>query len=182
MRLAPPTDEEVEALLRKIIARVRRLVERRGRSEADEDPSDQLTAAYAIASRSPARRSIAVDDEPPLLCARIEGFSLHAGTAVHENDREGLERLCRYGARPALSLERLTERDDGTLQYLMKRTFSDGRNTTSFTPHQLLTRLVALIPPARNHQTRYHANRGKHDGDRHDWPRRREDDLQTRRQ
>ena len=26
-----------------------------------------------------------------------DGFSLHADVAVHENDREGLERLCRYG-------------------------------------------------------------------------------------
>ena len=31
--------------------------------------------------------------------AMAEGFSLHADTAVHGNDREGLERLCRY--RPA---------------------------------------------------------------------------------
>lgn len=31
------------------------------------------------------------------LCASIEGFSLHAASAVGEHDREGLERLCRYG-------------------------------------------------------------------------------------
>ena len=38
----------------------------------------------------------------------------------------------------------------------MKRTFSDGTQTIQFTPHQLLTRLCALIPPARVHLTRYH--------------------------
>ena len=38
----------------------------------------------------------------------------------------------------------------------MKRTFSDGRNTITLTPHELLTRLCALIPPPRKHQTRYH--------------------------
>ena len=48
----------------------------------------------------------------------------------------------------------------GTLRYTMKRTFSDGRNTITFTPHELLTRLVALIPPARSHQTRYHGLAG----------------------
>ncbi len=30
--------------------------------------------------------------------AVASGFSLHAGTAVHANDREGRKRLCRYGA------------------------------------------------------------------------------------
>jgi len=31
------------------------------------------------------------------LSAFVEGFSLQAGTRIHENDRQGLERLCRYG-------------------------------------------------------------------------------------
>jgi len=38
----------------------------------------------------------------------VEGFSLHANTHLHANDRKGLERLCRYGARGALALERCT--------------------------------------------------------------------------
>jgi hypothetical protein len=32
---------------------------------------------------------------------------------VHENDRQGLERLCAYGARGPLALARLTELPDG---------------------------------------------------------------------
>ena len=31
--------------------------------------------------------------------AQVEGFSLHADTWVHENDRANLERLARYGVR-----------------------------------------------------------------------------------
>ena len=110
--LSPPTEEEVESLLKTIIKRVRRLLERRGRLEADADPGDQLCSTYAAASRSPANKSIVTQDERPPLCARIDGFSLHAGTAIHENDRAGLERSFdfaqdRYGARPALSVDRL---------------------------------------------------------------------------
>lgn len=159
VRLAPPTDDEVEALLRSVMRRVRRLLERRGRSEVhDDDPGDPLRQRYARAARSPARGRPVIDDELPSLCARIEGFSLHAATAVHENDRQGLERLCRYGARPALSVERLREHPggDGRLEYRMKRTFSDGRDTIVLDADELLTRLVALIPSPRNHQTRYH--------------------------
>ena len=70
VRLDPPTNEEVEAVLKKIIQRVRKLVERRGRSEVDEDPGDPLTATYAAAARSPVTRNVLVEDELPPLCAR----------------------------------------------------------------------------------------------------------------
>ncbi|WP_245682527.1 hypothetical protein [Archangium gephyra] len=52
-----------------------------------------------------------VDVRPPPSkqprCAFMEGFSLHANTHLHANDRQGLERPYRYGARGALALERL---------------------------------------------------------------------------
>ncbi len=35
--------------------------------------------------------------------AEVNGFNIHAGVMVRAGDREGLERLCRYGARPACS-------------------------------------------------------------------------------
>jgi hypothetical protein len=40
--------------------------------------------------------------------AFLDGFSLHAGVRIHESDREGRERLCRYALRPPLALQRLT--------------------------------------------------------------------------
>ena len=43
------------------------------------------------------------DAQPPAkpLCARVAGFSLHAAQSVAAEDRKALERLCRYGLRPA---------------------------------------------------------------------------------
>ena len=41
--------------------------------------------------------------------AEASGFNVHAGVMVRAGDREGLERLCRYGARPPFSLERLRD-------------------------------------------------------------------------
>ncbi|MBL0195592.1 MAG: transposase [Myxococcales bacterium] len=38
---------------------------------------------------------------------------MHAGVLIHAGDREGLERLCRYGARPPFSLERISLLADG---------------------------------------------------------------------
>lgn len=40
--------------------------------------------------------------------ARTGGFSLHAGIAARAHQREKLERLCRYIARPAVVTERLS--------------------------------------------------------------------------
>ena len=53
--------------------------------------------------------------------AVAEGFSLHADTLVHANDREGLERLCRYGARGPIAQCRLRRLADDRYEYTPKR-------------------------------------------------------------
>ena len=47
--------------------------------------------------------------------ACLEGFSPHAGVQIHAQDREGLERLCRYALRVPLVLHRLSPGPDGTV-------------------------------------------------------------------
>ncbi|WP_329729202.1 transposase [Archangium sp.] len=47
----------------------------------------------------------------------LEGFSLHATTHLHANDRQGQERLCRYGVRSALVLARLSRAEDGRIAH-----------------------------------------------------------------
>jgi hypothetical protein len=93
------------------------------------------------------------------------GFTLHAGVRISGTDRERLERLCRYVARPALATERLTLRDDGTARYRLRRPFADGtpreprgQETTAvaFEPLTLIEKLAALVPPPRAHLLTYH--------------------------
>ena len=50
-------------------------------------------------------------------CASVHGFSLHANTQVPAHRRDQLERLIRYTARGALSLERLAQDANGDLVY-----------------------------------------------------------------
>ncbi|MDC0711622.1 transposase zinc-binding domain-containing protein [Stigmatella sp. ncwal1] len=89
--LPPPTQAEVERLLRGGRHRV-------------------LLQTYSAHSLQQRLRWTEVDVRlPPRKqprCAFLEGFSLHAHTHLHANDRQGLERRCRYGARGALALER----------------------------------------------------------------------------
>jgi hypothetical protein len=41
------------------------------------------------------------------------GVNVHAAVRVHGNDREQLQRLCRYLGRPPIAEERLTRTEDG---------------------------------------------------------------------
>jgi hypothetical protein len=75
----------------------------------------------------------------------LDGFSLHAGVRIHEHDREGLERLCRYAVRPPFALHRLSQGPDGNLLYRMKRA-RGGSLFLLLTPDQLLTRIATLVP------------------------------------
>jgi len=89
-------------------------------------------------------------------CAVDEGFSLHAGPPVPGTDRERLERLCRYAARPAIATERLHELPDGRVAYDLRHPWSDGTTRVVFEPLTFLEKLAALIPPPRAHQLTYH--------------------------
>jgi hypothetical protein len=165
VELESPDEAEVDGILARVIRRVDKLLAARGmvtapgEAHADE-PTDLLSHTLARAMAMPPKRSsgpapIQISAPPPRT-ARRDGFSLHADVAVHENDREGLERLCRYGLRPPLALERLTRTEDGRLRYRMKRTFSDGTRELLLEPLELLRRLCTLVPPPRVHVTRYH--------------------------
>jgi hypothetical protein len=81
---------------------------------------------------------------------------LHANTHLHANDRQGLERLCRYGARGALALERLSRAEDGRIAYRMKRPLPDGTTHLLFTGLELLRRVASLVPAPRANLTRFH--------------------------
>jgi hypothetical protein len=84
------------------------------------------------------------------------GMSLHADVAVPARDRQRLERLCRYVARPPLASERLEERPDGKLTLRLKTRWRDGTTHILMERTELIERLVPLIPSPRAHQVRYH--------------------------
>jgi len=85
-----------------------------------------------------------------------EGFSLPAGPPVPGHDRERLERLCRYAARPAIATDRLHELPDGRLACDLRHPWSDGTTRVVLEPLTFLEKRTALIPPLRTHQVTYH--------------------------
>jgi hypothetical protein len=89
-------------------------------------------------------------------CAEVAGFNVHANVRVAANDRVGLEHLCRYLARPPIGNDRLQELPDGRLALRFKQAWRDGTTHIVFTPHELIEKLIPLIPRPRCHLVRYH--------------------------
>ena len=165
-RVAAPTQAELQRLLHAIATRVTRALVKQGLLTRDDDspaldlePDDgfeQLLGAavhYRIATGPHAGRKAltlrTVDSSPPPdhpSIAQLSGFSLHAGTVCEARDRDALERLCRYIARPAVSNERLSVNDRGQVVYRLKHSFRDGTTHVVLDPIDFIARLAALVP------------------------------------
>ena len=130
-----PSPAQLQTLLNKIIKKIMKLLTRLGdlieedgiTCMARTDPTDPdnvlaplqaASTSYRIAMGPRAGRKVLTlvggaklpqsHDRGPrdALCANEQGFSLHAGVHCEANDRKGIEQLCRYIARPAISNER----------------------------------------------------------------------------
>jgi len=87
-------------------------------------------------------------DRPIQICllATAAGFPLHAGVAARANERDKIERLCRYIARPALASSRLSLTREELVRYAFKTPWRDGTTHVLFEPLDFIARLAALIP------------------------------------
>jgi Putative transposase len=140
------TDDEVRALLQTLIARLMKMLTRRGvlvqdmgktyLAEPDANgqeartlrPLQAAAITYRIAFGPRAGRGVltlrgampreAAARQP--LCADVDGFSLHAAVRVEAHDRKRLEQLCRYITRPALSVERVQLNAAGQVELKLK--------------------------------------------------------------
>ena len=91
------------------------------------------------------------------LCVRsAEGLELHADVHVKASDRAGLERLCRYLARPAIPADRLSQLPDGHIEFRLKRAWKGGVRALVFEPMALIARMAALIPLPGAHMRRFY--------------------------
>jgi len=84
------------------------------------------------------------------------GFSLDACVRIEGHDRQGLERLLRYCARPPFALERIERIDEEKILYHLPKPTPDGRSRLRLRPLELISRLAALIPAPRLHRHRYY--------------------------
>ena len=81
--------------------------------------------------------------------AEVGGVNIHAVVAVHGDDRSALGGLWRYMTRPPIALERLTQRDDGCVEYAFRKPWRDGTRAVVLMAEDLLARLCAPWDKAR---------------------------------
>ena len=85
----------------------------------------------------------------------MAGFSLHAGVAARADQRDKLERLCRYVSRPSVTEKRLSLTPNGNVRYELKAPYRDGTTHVIFDPLDFIAELAALVPPPRANLTRF---------------------------
>jgi hypothetical protein len=151
--------DEVAALAERIARRLTKMFHRRGLTVRPDEAPDPLAGciqmALGLGHREGQEPALAIaDDEPPRpgareppLCAIAQGVNVHAGVVVQAGDRAALERLVRYLLRPALSLKRLSLRDDDVVVYRLQRPDRRGRTALVMTPLELLA--GAFARPSR---------------------------------
>ena len=172
-----PRDDELHALLHTVIARLMKMLTRRGvlieemgqiyladpNADGDEARTLRPLQAAAITYRiafgpragqkvltlrgAMARFGLARE----LLCSDIDGFSLHAAVRVEAHERKRLEQLCRYITRPALADERVQLNAAGQVELKLKTPWRDGTTHLVMSPLEFMQRLAALVPRPRLH-------------------------------
>jgi hypothetical protein len=95
-----------------------------------------------------------------VLDRRLGAIRAKLGVAAQQpkegNDRQALERLLRYCARPCWASERLLEACDGEhLVYLLPKPGADRATQIRVTPLESIDRLAKFIPLPRRHLHRY---------------------------
>jgi hypothetical protein len=179
-RVKAPTNDELTQLTHTIARRIARFLERQGLLErdaensylasdgADEDPMNQLlghSITYRIAVGPSQGRKVFTLQTLPVrdpyesatsMVGKVAGFSLHAGVAAKAQQRDKLERLCRYITRPAVSEKRLSLTAQGKVRYELKTSYRDGTTHVIFEPLDFIARLAALVPKPRVNLTRFH--------------------------
>jgi hypothetical protein len=172
---------DVAEVLATVEPRIKRLLDRRGLGDGDNEGgvpdawADEAPVLAGLAAASvqgtvalgPHRgaRLRGLGDAPesveapaPDGChARANGFDLHAGLVVPARQRERLERVCRYALRPPVAGDRVRVTGDGQMVLQLRHQWIDGTTHVVFDPVEFLGRLAVLVPRPRINLILYHA-------------------------
>jgi len=167
-----PAQAELVAIVERVRARALAWLKRNGhiddspQEERSQEPGEQtaLEACTAIAMARGRTLTLGAERDAndhgtgrPGLDGAVEsgGFNLHAGVSIAAGDDEGREKLCRYAARPAVSMQRFRRLRGGLVAYHLKYVRGPRAKHRIMDPMECLARLAALVPPPRYPLVRY---------------------------
>ena len=175
-----PTKATLQALVQCISERLAKLLTRAGLLTQDDENAyltlDQLednslhhlhgySITYRVAVGPQQGKKVftlqtipaqAPEDDRFRQVGKVAGFSLHAAVSTQAHERQKLERICCYIARPAVSEQRLSLTKNGNVRYQLKTPYRDGTTHVIFEPLDFMAKLAALVPKPRVNLTRYH--------------------------
>jgi hypothetical protein len=158
-----PTKADIQLLAEELAARVRRTCEtwKRGLKATEQDMADQVLEALSrLGQEAVGFRSKPKAERPDARQRRWigehQGVAVHLGVTVERGDSRGRERLARYVARPALSLKRIEQEEDGRIFISFKKPWRNGTQGIRLQPAVFLLRLANLVPRARVNLLRYY--------------------------
>ena len=138
---APLSTADIEGLVVEIALSCERWLAKQGFGCSDEDTLDGEDDASAVLQQASLLGTVATGERAgkqvrrvqrlggrefalPPRCAAYGGYNVHANVSFSANDRDGLERLCRYVLRPPLAVGRLEPLEDGRVRIGMKRAWA----------------------------------------------------------
>lgn len=95
------------------------------------------------------------DEMQKMLAYENSGFSLDASVKIQSFDKDALERLIRYCARPPFKSESI-QVHNSLINYRFAKPSHDGRLFMTLDPLDFLERISKFIPYPRRHRRHYH--------------------------
>jgi len=158
-----PTAGQLQALLSQIIQRVMKVLTRHGALIEEEGmtyladiesdvalaPLQSAACTYRIALGPRAGQKLLtlktvatqnLEQSGQECCVNAHSFSLHAGVRCAMNQRNKLERLCRYITRSAIADECLARNKDGQIVLTLKAPYRDGTTHIVLSPLEFMQR------------------------------------------
>ena len=159
------TEDELTTVARDICRKTRGMLIRRGLWVDSREPAPMNTVRGSITLRkvhrvtlygTAARAKPAADVQP-----EWQAFRLFAGDAIEPNDRIALKNLMLYLLSPPFTGRRLSILGPDTIRLRLRRPRRDGSLTVTFTGHEWMQALIALIAHPRQHNISYHGALGR---------------------
>jgi hypothetical protein len=154
LEVGAPDDREMGKLCKRLHKDLAPFIED-GDDALDVDEAVAACVQLSLAGPGPVAMETS-KPELPAHCVTGYGMRLHAATAVDGRDRKRLGRLVKYMMRPPFAQESVTELSDGRVRLVMKKPNRQGATSVVMSPERFLSKLVALVPPPRQHQVRYY--------------------------
>ncbi len=154
----PPSPRDLLEVARNVFLRMKRFLKKWGflSQNGDDTQVSPLDRWSMSTQREPSMLAPTQVHETPSSGIELGGFSVHAAVTVPAHDKKRRIELCRYVTRPPFAEDQLRATEDGRIAFTLRRKAQSGQSVILLEPVRQLRRLAWLIPPARQHQVRFH--------------------------